>query len=187
MDSSTRILLGVVAGVILLVVLAIALPRLVTQEEATYPPDSPEGTVQRYIRAMIDEDPETAIALLTEHNKTDCALRELRERMGRSAANMRPIPPALDRYRVRLGNVEEIDSENVTVTIGISYISEPDLFEFPNDRNTFEYEFELQRSPDGFWLIAESEWPHYLRSIREYGCRDEPNLVPPSTAQAATS
>ena len=187
MDSSTRILIGVVAGVILLVVLAIALSRLIDDQEAQYSPDSPEGTVQRYIRAMIDEDPETAIALLTEHNKTDCALRELRERMGRSAANMRPIPPALDRYRVRLGNVEEIDSENVTVTIGISYISEPDLFEFPNDRNTFEYEFELQRSPDGFWLIAESEWPHYLRSIREYGCRDEPNLVPPSTAQAATS
>ena len=187
MDSSTRILLGVVAGVILLVVLAIALPRLVNQEEATYPPDSPEGTVQRYIRAAIDEDPETAIALLTEHNKTDCVLRELREHMGHPSVRVRPIPPALDRYRVRLGNVEEIDSENVTVTIGTSYVSEPDLFEFPNDRNTYEYEFELQRSPDGFWLIAESEWPHELKYIREYGCRDEPNLVPPSTAQAATS
>ncbi len=185
MDSSTRILVGIVAGVIVLVVLAIALPRFFQEEEAEYPPDTPEGTVQRYIRAMIDEDPETAIALLTEHNKTDCALRELRERMGRSAANMRPIPPALDRYRVRLGNVEEIDSENVTVTIGISYISEPDLLEFPNSTNTWKYEYELQRSPDGFWLIAESEWPHELRLIREYSCRYEPTLVPPSTAQAA--
>ena len=187
MDSSTRILIGVVAGVILLVVLAIALSRLIDDEETTYPPNTPEGTVQRYIRAAIDEDPETAIALLTEHNKTDCVLRELREHMGHPSVRVRPIPPALDRYRVRLGNVEEIDSENVTVTIGTSYVSEPDLFEFPNDRNTYEYEFELQRSPDGFWLIAESEWPHELKYIREYGCRDEPTLVPPSTAQAATS
>ena len=132
MDSSTRILIGIVAGVVVLVVLAVTLPRLLDDGETTYPPNTPEGTVQRYIRAMIDEDPETAIALLTEHNKTDCALRELRERMGHSSANVRPIPPALDRYRVRLGNVEEIDSENVTVNIGISYVSEPDLFEFPN-------------------------------------------------------
>ena len=93
MDSSTRILIGVVAGVILLVVLAIALSRLLDDGETTYPPNTPEGTVQRYIRAMIDEDPETAIALLTEHNKTDCALRELRERMGHSSQRVRPTPP----------------------------------------------------------------------------------------------
>ena len=108
------------------------LPRLVNQEEATYPPDSPEGTVQRYIRAVIDEDPETAIALLTEQNTTDCALEELRDRMGYSYSS-------LDRYRVRLGEVEEIDPETVTVNIGTTYISQPDLFEIPNiaiHRNT---------------------------------------------------
>ncbi len=187
MDSSTRILIGVVAGVILLVVLAIALSRLLDDGETTYPPNTPEGTVQRYIRAAIDEDPETAIALLTEHYKTDCALRELRERMGHSSVRVRPIPPALDRYRVRLGNVEEIDSENVTVNIGISYVSEPDLFGFPDNTNTREYEFELHRSPDGFWLIAESEWPHELKYIREYACQDEPTRAPPPTPQAATS
>ena len=180
MDSSTRILIGVVAGVILLVVLAIALPRLVNQEEATYPPDSPEGTVQRYIRAVIDEDPETAIALLTEQNTTDCAMEELRERMGYSYSS-------LDRYRVRLGEVEEIDPETVTVNIGTTYISQPDLFEIPNDSDTREYEFELQRSPDGFWLIAESEWPHELKFIREYGCRDEPTRAPPPIPQVASS
>ena len=178
MDSSTRILIGVVAGVIVLVVLAVALPRLLDEEETTYPPNTPEGTVQRYIRAAIDEDPETAIALLTEHNKTDCALRELRERMGYSS---------LDRYRVRLGSVEEVDSETVTVNIGTSYVSEPDLFEFPDNTDTREYEYELHRSPDGFWLIAESEWPHELRFIREYGCREEPTPAMPPTAQAATS
>ena len=187
MDSSTRILIGVVAGVILLVVLAIALSRLIDDQEAQYSPDSPEGTVQRYIRAAIDEDPETAIALLTEHNKTDCALRELRERMGHSSARVRPIPSALDRYRVRLGNVEEIDPETVTVNVGTTYIGEPDLFEIPNQGNTAEYEFELRRSPDGFWLIEESEWPHELKYIREYGCRDEPTRAPPPTPQVAGS
>ena len=52
--------------------------------------------------------------------------------MGRSAAYMRPILLALDRYRVRLGSVEEIDNETVTVNIGTTYIGEPDLFEIPN-------------------------------------------------------
>ena len=108
--------------------------------------------------------------------------------MGHSSERVRPIPPALDRYRVRLGNVEEIDSENVTVTIGISYVSEPDLLEFPNNTDTREYEYELQRSPDGFWLIAESEWPHVPQnpSVNTAAVMNLPSFAP-STAQAATS
>ena len=154
-------------------------PDSVNQEEATYPPDSPEGTVQRYIRAVIDEDPETAIALLTEQNTTDCAMEELRDRIDNRYSS-------LDRYRVRLGSVEEIDAETVTVNVGTTYIGEPDLFEIPNQGNTAEYEFELRRSPDGFWLIEESEWPHELKFIREYGCRDEPTRAPPPTPQVSS-
>lgn len=165
MDSSTRILIGVVAGVIVLVVLAIALPRLIDREEATYPPNTPEGTVQRYLQAVDDEDTDTALALLDEENTTACMEDELRDRLRYSS---------LDRYRVRLGDVEEIDTETVTVIVRATWIREPGLFEFPDDRNTHEYEFELRRSTDGFWLITESEWPIELEYIRDDYCKDEP-------------
>ena len=164
MDSSTRILIGVVAGVLVLVVLAIALPRLIDREEATYPPNTPEGTVQRYLQAVSDEDTNTALALLTEENATPCMEDELHDRLRYSS---------LDRYRVRLGDVEEIDADTVTVTVGATRVRQPGLFELPNDRNTHDYEFELRRSADGFWLIAESEWPIELEYIRDDYCEDE--------------
>lgn len=163
MDSSTRILIGVVAGVILLVFLAIALPRVINRGEATYPPNTPEGTVQRYLQAVSDEDTDTALALLAEENTTTCMEDELRDRLRYSS---------LDRYRVRLGDVEEIDIETVTVIIRATRVRQPDLFEFPDDRNTHDYEFELHRSPDGFWLISESEWPIGLGYIRDDYCRE---------------
>lgn len=165
MDSSTRVLIGVVAGVILLVVLAIALPRLIDREEATYPPNTPEGTVQRYLQAVSDEDTDTALALLTEENTTACMEDELRDRLRYSS---------LDRNRVRLGEVEEIDAETVTVIVRATWIRQPDLFEFPDDRDSTEHEFELRRSADGFWLIAESEWPIELKYTRDNYCEDEP-------------
>ena len=165
MDSSTRILGGVVAGVIVLVVLAIALPRLIDQEEATYPPNTPEGTVQRYLKAVSEEDTDTALALLTEENTIACMEDELHDRLGYSS---------LDRYRVRLGDVEETDTETVTVTVRATWIREPGLFEFPDDRDSSEHDFELRRSVDGFWLIAESEWPTGLKDIRDDYCEDEP-------------
>ena len=164
MDSSTRILIGVVAGVLLLVVLAIALPRLIDREEATYQPNTPEGTVQRYLQAVGDEDTDTALALLAEENTTACMEDELRDRLRHSS---------LDRYRVRLGEVEEIDAETVIVTIGVTHMREPGLFQFPDEGYTYEYDYELRRSPDGFWLIAESEWPIELEYIRDDYCEDE--------------
>ena len=163
MDSSTRILIGVVAGVIILVVLAIALPRLIDREEATYPPNTPEGTVQRYLQAVRDEDTDTALALLAEENTTACMEDELRDRLRYFS---------LDKYRVRLGDVEEIDPETVTVTVRATWIREPGLFEFPDDGNSSEHEFELRRSADGFWLIAEAKWPIELGYIRDDYCED---------------
>ena len=82
--------------------------------------------------------------------------------------------PSLDRYRVRLGELEEIDAETVTVIVRATWIREPGLFEFPDDRNHHDYEFELRRSTDGFWLIAESEWPIELAYIRNDYCEDQP-------------
>ncbi len=169
MDSSTRTLIGIVAGVIVLVVLAIALPRLIDQEEATYPPNTPEGTVQRYIRAVIDEDVDTALALLAEENTTTCMDEGLRDRLSYHY---------VEEHRVRLGDVEEIDAETVIVTIRITYTREPDLFQLPDEGYTYDYDYELRRSLDGFWLIAESEWPIELEYIRDDYCGDEPTPAP---------
>ena len=169
MDSSTRILVGIVAAVIVLVVLAIALPRLIQEEEADYPPNTPEGTVQRYIRAMIDEDVDTALALMTEENTTACVEDEIRNRLRYSS---------YDDRRVRLGDVEESGSDTVSITVGVTHRREPGLFQLPEEGNTAEYAFDLQRSADGFWLISDSEWPIALGYIREDFCEREPPPTP---------
>lgn len=169
MDSSTRILIGVVAGVIVLVVLAIALPRLIDREEATYPPNTPEGTVQRYLQAVNDEDTDTALALLAEENTTACMEDGLRERLRYSYS---------DDTRVRLGDVEEIDAQTVIVTVGVTHVRQPDLFQLPDEGYTSEHTFALVRSTDGFWLLLDADWPISLEYIRDDYCRGEPTPTP---------
>ena len=166
MDSSTRILIGVVAGVILLVVLALTLPRVIDREETTYPPDTPEGTVQRYVRAAMDEDAGTALALLTEENTGPCVSEELRDDIDSGYSSF-------DRQRVRLGEVEEVDADTVIVNVGVTYVREPGFFELPNEGTVYEHEFEMERSRDGFWLIADAEWPVDLDYARERCADDE--------------
>ena len=165
MDSSTRILVGVVAGVIVLAILALALPRFIDRDEATYPPDTPEGTVQRYICAIVDEDANTALALLTEDHASPCVEDDLRDALTGGYYS-------LDRQRVRLGEVETVSNDEVTVNVGVTYVREPGFFEFPSEGAVHEHEFELARSPDGFWLIADAEWPIDLNYTRER-CDDD--------------
>ena len=171
MDSSTRILVGIVAAVIVLVVLAIALPRLIQEEEAKYPPNTPEGTVQRFLRAAIDEDADTAIALLTEENTSACMESGIRGRLGYGY---------YDDMRVRLGDVVELDADSVTVTIDTTRVRDPELFELPGQPSATRYEFTLRRSPDGFWLIADSEWPIHLGHIRRIECDPTPTPLSPA-------
>ena len=69
-------------------------------------------------------------------------------------------------------------ADAVIVTIGAAYVSEPGLFELPDDRNTSEYEFELRRTQDGYWRIADAEWPVDLEHVRDEYCGDEADAQP---------
>ncbi len=173
MDASTRILIGVVAAIVMLAVGAILLTR-VADREASYPLDTPEGTVQRYIRAILDEDADTAIALLTEDNTDPCAADVIRDRIRRSTTGA-------GRHRVRLGERKEIDAIRIELTLLTTYSREPELFEFPDEPYVSEQIFEMEQSPDGFWLIAESEWPLHLEYIRDETCDVEVNSTATAT------
>ena len=160
--------MGIIGAVLVLVILAIALPLLADRDDPEYPPNTAEGTVQRYIRAIIDDDADTALALLTEEAATDCLEEQMRNRL-RSAT--------YDSNRVRLGDIEERGADAVTVTIHVTHVPEPGLFELPREGASYAYRFDLERSDDGFWLIADAEWPIHLQSVRD-SCARDPTPTP---------
>ncbi|MDQ0756256.1 hypothetical protein [Arthrobacter sp. B3I4] len=67
-----RVLLGIVAAIVALVVLALAVVFL-RGEPQQLDPSSPAGVVQRYSKAVIDADPVAADAYLTDNVRSRCA------------------------------------------------------------------------------------------------------------------
>ena len=167
MDSSTRILVGIIGAVLALVILAIALPLLANRDDPEYPPNTAEGTVQRYIRAVIDSDADTALALLTPETASGCLEEQMRDWL-------RSNSYSYGSNRYRLGDIKERGADEVTVTIHVTNVPEPGLFELPIEGNLYAYRFHLERSDDGFWLIADAGWPFNLQYVRDFSCETDP-------------
>jgi hypothetical protein len=111
-------------------------------------PASPEGVVQRYAQALLDEDPDAALALLADQ---DCTFEEYfyYERD----------------MRVTLGDVEITDNR-ARVEVTVSWPSgEPVLDPYgSSERNVFqliatEGEWRIDRAPWPFWACIENERP----------------------------
>lgn len=67
-----RVLRGIVAAIVLLVVVALSVVFL-RGEQQQLDPASPAGVVQRYSRAVVDADPLAADAYLTDNVRSRCA------------------------------------------------------------------------------------------------------------------
>ena len=79
--SSNRSLLYVGAGVLVLVVLAVAVVLLAEgRGPVTYPAGSPQDVMQRYLAAWDDEDYPTAYGFFAEHVQADGTLEQFGER-----------------------------------------------------------------------------------------------------------
>ncbi|HYI16393.1 MAG TPA: hypothetical protein VEX37_13440 [Thermomicrobiales bacterium] len=66
MKQPDRAVLAIGGGVLAIVVLAVAVVLAIGEPDVTdYPAETPEGTIQRYLRAAYDGDDEAAIALLS--------------------------------------------------------------------------------------------------------------------------
>lgn len=143
MAQSTRWLLGVMAGVLALIVLAVVV-ALSAGNETDLDPDTPGGTVQTYLRAVSEGDAEGAWTLFASDLQDRCSLSSVRDALRYGPRD----------FRAQLGEVvTRTATTDVTVTITERYGG--GLF---GNESTFEQVFPLAQE-DGAWRLAEAPWP----------------------------
>lgn len=136
-NRATVISLGLVIGL----VVAAGLVVLLRPSATEFDPTTPEGTVQSYVRAVLDDDREQALALL-EDPSDECDLDHHRR----------------DSIRVTLEGVETTDDHSKVTIRMTTQGGEPpfDTYEY-TERVTFE----LTRV-EGNWLITRAPWPFQI-------------------------
>ncbi|MEI6666233.1 MAG: hypothetical protein WCL53_08805 [Chloroflexota bacterium] len=148
MSSSNRWLAGVCA--VVLVIVAVGVFAATRGGPPSYPADSPEYTVQQYVRAVADRDATKATSYMSSELQARCDTlpRETITNRGRSSV------------RATLEDVKRSD-KTATVRVGIteSFGSGP----FDGGDSTQTVVFELQQQADG-WRFTDAPWPLYCPS-----------------------
>jgi hypothetical protein len=139
--GSQVLLIGIGVAVVLLIGVALV---LALQPTPQLDPATPEGAVQGYLEAVLDDDFELARSYLTDPLADRCAPSEFDYRSERSAS-------------VVIVDVET-RGDRVRVDVEITETSGTDLF--VNDLHRFDEAFVLEQQ-GGRWLIAEPPWPIY--------------------------
>ncbi len=134
-----RVLLigAVVVGVI---VMGAALVGLTRSEPATLDPNTPEGTAQRYVQAVLDGDYIAAEELLVDD---DCSVG----------------PQYFGNETVRARLVDSsVSGDTATVTIELIYSGGSPMFGgYGYDDRT---QIRLEMTPDG-WRVGPDSWPYF--------------------------
>ena len=145
--SSGRWLAGITAVVGGLVVISLVVALTTGSDEAPLlPADTPEGTVQRYIRALQDADYATAHALLDEDARERCPIEDYRQRRRFERR---------DDVRIRLGATRPA-GEDVEVTVHVTRFSASPPFGV--SESTSESRYLLTETADG-WRIIDAPGP----------------------------
>jgi hypothetical protein len=128
------------AGAVLVLVAVAAVAVVLRSGVEEFDADTPEGTVQRYVEALLDGDDQAAAAFLTPGNEP-CDFFD---------------PGFLDTVRVGLIDVTTRDtSAGVQVRITTAGGEPP----FERYESSSEGEFRLTRGPAGAWLVEQAPWP----------------------------
>jgi hypothetical protein len=141
MNGSDRIVLAIGGGILAIVIVAVAVVLAAGEPDVTdYSADTPEGTVQRYLRAAYNNDDEAVRDLLTER-----AIRE----MG-SGPITGPYCQPSDGHQVRIGSVNT-EGDRSTIQLEIENVSGSGL---GFDRYSWDRSVLLRFENDG-WKIDE--------------------------------
>ena len=145
--ASGRWLAGITAVVGALVVISLVVALATGSDEAPLlAEDTPEGTVQRYVRAFQDADYAAAHALLSSDARERCPIEDLRLRQRFDTG---------EDVRVRLGATRPA-GDDVEVTLHVTRFSASPPFGV--SESTSEYRYLLTETADG-WRIIEAPWP----------------------------
>jgi hypothetical protein len=108
-------------------------------------PDRPEGVVQAYLQAMLDNDHHRAHGLLSEETAERCTVSELRQ-----AWIPESITASLDEVRVR--------GEEAEVRVRLRTVAGPEPF---GDGGFTTVETFVLIREEGRWRLTEAPWPAF--------------------------
>lgn len=170
-SSSTRWLAGIALFAAALIITSVLLSVLLGDDAELLPADTPEGTVQRYIRALNEKDPITAYSYVSKDLEPDCTLQHFINTT--EYITERGVGAEL----VRTTSVD--GSRVVRVEITESRLDPP----FGGGQYSFTVTFTLEQQ-DGEWRMTEPPWPMSWCPPQ----RETPAPVPtPQTALYGTS
>ena len=169
--ASGRWLAGITAAVGALVVVSLVVALATGSGEAPLlDEDTPEGTVQRYVRALQDADYATAHALLDEVAREHCPIEDYRRQQRFDSQ---------DDVRTRLGTTRPA-GDDVEVTVHVTRFSASPPFGVSESTSDFRY---LLTETAGGWRIIDAPWPFGCRVGREI--REIPTSDPTPTPTPA--
>jgi hypothetical protein len=152
-SNSSRWLLGVALVVLALVVLAVVVALVNRPGEATLlSEDTAEGTVQRYLLAIEEDDRQRAYGYLSSELQETCTYDTIR----RSTDWFRP-----EEMLITLEGTEPLDGKvEVRVRITQFYISSPlrDAIPLSAKESSYTERFTLEQA-EGVWRFTEPPWP----------------------------
>ena len=122
----------------------------ILQNEAEFAPGSPEAAVQAYLRALDEEDFQTAYDLLSPELQSRCSIEDM---LGRR--NSRRWQ--LEDKRMTLESARTLD-QTTFVTVRVTELSGGGLFG-PSEYS-FEVTFALRRSDEN-WEFSQNPWPSF--------------------------
>ncbi len=152
MTSSNKWLIGMGGALGVLVLIAVVAAVLTSNDQPDLrPEDTPEGVVQRYVQALIDNDMDMAYTYLSSELKESCALSDWQQQARQ--------PFRLDESQVLLKEVIDYADGDAGVTVTITQFRAPEPFELTPRDSSFDQTFRLKTQDDGSWRFSRLPWP----------------------------
>ena len=145
MSPSTRWLLAMAGGVVAIVVVSVVVAVATRGDVELFPEDTPEGTVQRYLQALVAGDLSTAYEYLSVAFQDECDYRSFRDFARRREGDDR---------RYVLEDVETLNGE-VEVSVRVTRFSADPPFGGRESSSTQRYILALE---DGAWRFTGDLW-----------------------------
>lgn len=144
MTRSTQWLLGVLVAVGVLIGVAVVV-SVAAGGETDFASDTPEGTVQAYLRAISDRDAEAAWAIFSDELQDRCSVSTVRDALRYGPRD----------FRAHLGDVVPRDG---TTDVFVEVTERYGDSVFGGGESTFEHVFPLTQV-EGGWRLVEASWP----------------------------
>lgn len=155
-SSSSRWLIAVAAVVLILIVGSVLVGVLTSDnDERDYEERSPEAALAMYLRAIADDDVDTAYSLIAPDVRETCSLSQF-------------VRARKDGFSASISDTQQVDG-NVLIRTEITEFDYQPLFE--QRKYSFSHGF-LMVQVDGEWKLTRPIWPFG-------GCPEPPPKVEP--------